>query len=251
MDGLYSGKALVTRLQDSDFVAIKNGNLKTIALRCGCSKHRSIGTYGLQQFGYEAIIHMGVVKIPHIEPYLFIGPAEKANWSIPQKDLENLLLAKLQARSVERNAREDHAFTKELEAIIDDTSEPSGHIFANLEEWSDAMEDPIQAPLYKARTPVLDTDISRNEDGVEKAWPQGSQNEDGGVIRLGKGIWHKTYYCGEVKYPTSWIPLTSRYMYPPDKTCGPDGGMQCIACKRLQDSHVIGDMSQDKCYNVF
>jgi hypothetical protein len=253
MDGLYSGEALVARLREADFVAIKNGDLQTIARSCECSNYRSIGRFGLQEFGYEAIIHMGVVKIPHTGPYLFIGPeGERSTWSIPQEDLENLLLAKLQARTVKRN----HASTKELQAIMDDTSEN------DLDEWSDALEGvepPTQTPftgtleelmkLYKAKTPARDTDISRNGDGVEKV--SQDRNEDGGVVRRGKGIWYQTYYCGEVKYPTSWISLTSKYQHPPDNTCGPDDGMQCIACKRLQDSHEIGDMSQENCYEGF
>jgi hypothetical protein len=76
-------------------------------------------------------------------------------------------------------------------------------------------------------------------------------NEDGGVMKLGNGDGHTTYYCGEFKGPTSFIHLSSDFPHPPDHKCGPNNGMQCIACKVVQDVEFISRITQPNCHTKF
>jgi hypothetical protein len=76
-------------------------------------------------------------------------------------------------------------------------------------------------------------------------------NEDGGVMSLGKDGGKETYYCGQLKAPTSFIRLSSTFPHPPNDKCGPNDGMQCIACKVVQDMHMISETTPGNCHKVF
>jgi hypothetical protein len=124
------------------------------------------------------------------------------------------------------------------------------------DEWSDAMEaiPARQEPPWSGSLQELMGMYNASKapaSGADTRVDTRVYNEDGGVVRVGKGIGGKTYYCGEVKHPSSWFPLDTAHLYPSDKTCGPDNGMQCIACRRVQDEHMIGKTNQGNCHEVF
>jgi len=77
------------------------------------------------------------------------------------------------------------------------------------------------------------------------------KNGDGGVMKRGIGDCKETYYCGEEKRATSFIQLTSELDHPHDNICGPDDGMQCTACKIVQDAETIGTINQGNCHYDF
>ena len=139
MDDLHSGRALVDILKKSKFLAIKNGDIKTISEACECFQYRGIGMVGLEEFGYEAKIYMGVVKIPDIEPYLFIGPAKENRWSVAESVLQKYLLSKLEERSgighTSADPNEDNCFEvfrnmfEGWTTSIGDDSAPIGRIY--------------------------------------------------------------------------------------------------------------------------
>ena len=79
----------------------------------------------------------------------------------------------------------------------------------------------------------------------------GIQNKDNEMISPGLGEWGATWYCGNVKGKTSFIPLHNNYKHPPDFMCGPDDGMQCIACKWAQDLNSISTIEQMTCHTAF
>jgi hypothetical protein len=147
MDGLNSGPALVARLQTSKFLAIKNGDMGTIARACECSTYRS-GTYGLKKFGYEEPIYMGVVKITNEAPYLFIGPRGENGWSILQSDLETLLFIKLRERS-----GNVHLPMVESEPLLHDTGlfNDEGHAICQGEEGWQNYYCGLKRPHIKIR----------------------------------------------------------------------------------------------------
>ena len=67
----------------------------------------------------------------------------------------------------------------------------------------------------------------------------------------GIGDCKETYYCGEEKCATSFIEITPTLNHPPDNKCGPNNGMQCTACKIVQDAETFGKINQGNCHNDF
>ena len=79
----------------------------------------------------------------------------------------------------------------------------------------------------------------------------GANNKDNDLAVAGTHEYTGTWYCGKFKGPTSFIPFNTRYKCPPDQTCGPEDGIQCIACKWAQDVDSIGPIDQTNCHTNF
>lgn len=241
--------------------------------------------------GHQIDLRIKVVNIPNMAPYLLIGPRVPGEncWSMSQPDLEDLLKGKVQSMNGNghASAHPGSEFEKELHAIAYEGKSPTDFSFDDIDEleqeyghhphtkknrsheedeWSDARESlphtDMQEPpfsgtlqelmeMYKAsKAPEMGVYKASKAPGMGMG-ASGHYNEDGSVVWAGKGTYSNTLYCGKVKYPSSWIPINDDLLYPPDKTCGPHDGMQCIACKRVQDKHTIGALDQTNCYETF
>ncbi|KAJ1486201.1 hypothetical protein T484DRAFT_1745702 [Baffinella frigidus] len=73
-----------------------------------------------------------------------------------------------------------------------------------------------------------------------------STNQDGDALVLDHDS--NTYYCGKPKPKTCFVLTNSTPDFP---VCGPDEGVQCIACKMAQDRVDIGPIWQGNCDKKF
>jgi hypothetical protein len=109
--------------------------------------------------------------------------------------------------------------------------------FAGLDEIKTKLSKTIDAPPSEHMLKIL---LIRSK-----------KNGDGGFMTRGIGDCKETYYCGEEKKATSFIQLTPKLNHPDDDICGPNDGMQCIACKIVQDADTFGNINQGNCHKDF
>ena len=76
-------------------------------------------------------------------------------------------------------------------------------------------------------------------------------NKDGDLMSPGVDAYDETLYCGKFKGESCFIPFNPTYLRPPDKRCGPNNGIQCIACKWAQDVKSISSINQSTCHIAF
>ena len=108
------------------------------------------------------------------------------------------------------------------------------------------------AGLEEIMTKLYNTiDAPPPENMLEILSIRSKKNGDGGFMKRGIGDGKETYYCGEEKKATSFIELSSKLDHPDDNICGPNEGMQCIACKIVQDADTFGKINQGNCHNDF
>jgi len=80
-------------------------------------------------------------------------------------------------------------------------------------------------------------------------------NNDGSPMKLGRGAYAQTLYCGQ--YKTTGPPRNDVLKNcfagkcPDDGRCGPDDGIQCIACQIVQDRKSTSQVSLDNCHEEF
>jgi hypothetical protein len=102
--------------------------------------------------------------------------------------------------------------------------------------------------MDKLDEPIMDIDQEQAQ-GVPVM--TGAKNKDNDLVAAGTHEYIGTWYCGKFKGPTSFIPFNTRYTCPPDQICGPEDGIQCIACKWAQDVDSIGHIEQNNCHTEF
>ena len=216
MADIGGGQKLADLLNVSEYVAIRNGDCSQLVGKCECQVYNGFG-YGLTQWGYEKKLGMQLDRISEDERYLIVGPGNEFELDTPQTELA-LRLREMLERDIP-TPNED----KKLE-ITGDKQLTGESCNQDTPRWFERLREESQGHIM---------------------------NEDGGIMKLGNGSGKETYYCGEFKGPTSFICISAKFTHPHDDSCGPDNGMQCTACKVVQDSKMVSKTAQENCHLKF
>jgi hypothetical protein len=94
MDDIEDGRELAEILNESSYVAIKDGDVIGIADKCGMTRYREfitseefMPTFGLEKFGYKTVIGMKPINAG----YVLVGPASSRGFTIPIESICKLL----------------------------------------------------------------------------------------------------------------------------------------------------------------
>jgi hypothetical protein len=98
--------------------------------------------------------------------------------------------------------------------------------------------------------------------GVKTHTGGSMKNDDGVPMYYGTMAYAQTLYCGQKKktedgtflkacFSARGVTGMGKGIYPPDSTCGPSDGLQCNACKIVQDSMDISKVTISKCPETF
>ena len=94
IDDIEDGWELTDMLNESSYVAIKDGNVIGIADKCEMTRYREfitseefMPTFGLEKFGYKTVIGMKPINLG----YVLVGPASSRGFTIPIESICKLL----------------------------------------------------------------------------------------------------------------------------------------------------------------
>jgi hypothetical protein len=94
MDDIENGWELTDMLNESSYVAIKDGNVTEISDKCDMTRYRGFSlseeftpTFGLEKFGYNIVVGMKSTKLG----YVLVGPASSQGFTVPIEDLYTLI----------------------------------------------------------------------------------------------------------------------------------------------------------------
>ena len=249
-------------LQDSTFIAFKflnpekkpSDDAADVIERCGLKTSRSFGY--LWEDG-----DLGCFKIGNNRDnmYVVIGPKEvkhtgEAYWeytdaygvsamngplNVTYRDLQGALSHRLSEKSEEGKNIIVDRLLDEIEGVISPT-----HAHGESSEYG----------YYVHRPPLLQPPAGG---GFDEHRPDRVTrlNNDGERMKPGKGAYAQTLFCGQFKITENKKRTVLKNCfagkYPDDARCGPDNGIQCMACEIAQDRMQISDVSLNNCHETF